>query len=61
MRKELAAIHVALNTYKDEPWIGIFTDSLTSLHAIQNELQRPSHITYHHHTQLIAVIVATLQ
>ena len=39
MRAELAAIYVALNTYKDYAWIFIFTDSQTSLHAIQNELQ----------------------
>jgi ribonuclease HI len=61
MRAELVAIQVALNTYKDDPWVGIFTDSQTSLHAIQNELHRPSHIAYHHHKALITAIVNSLQ
>ena len=38
MRAELAAIHVAFTAHKHDPWLGIFTDSKTSLHAIQNEL-----------------------
>jgi ribonuclease HI len=61
MRAELVAIQVALSLYKDDPWIGIFTDSQTSLHAIQNELQRPSNTTYHHHKPLIIAIVNLLQ
>ncbi len=60
MRAELAAIHVALTVHKHDPWLGIFTDSKTSLHAIQNELQRPSHTTYHQHKPLIAAIVDSL-
>jgi len=60
MRAELAAIHVALNVPKHDPWLGIFTYSKTSLHAIQNELQRPSHTTYHHHKPLIAAVVDSL-
>jgi hypothetical protein len=38
----------------------IFTDSQTSLHAIQHELQRHSHIKHHHHKSLIAAIVSKL-
>ncbi len=60
MRAELVAIHVALDKYKNDPWLGIFTDSQTSLHAIQNELQRPSHTKYHHHKPLITSILDTL-
>jgi hypothetical protein len=60
MRAELVAIHVALDKYKNDNWIGIFTDFQASLHAIQNQLQRPSHTTYHHHRPLIAAIVNTL-
>ncbi len=60
MRADLAAIRVALNVHKHDPWLGIFTDSKTSLHAIQNELQRPSHTTYHHYKPLIAAIVDSL-
>ena len=61
VRAELVAIQVALSIYKDDPWIGIFTDSQTSLHAIQNELQRPSNTTYHHHKPPIAAVVNLLQ
>jgi hypothetical protein len=61
MRAELVAIQVALNTYKDDPWVGIFTDSQTSLHATQNELYRPSHTAYHHHKPLITAIVTSLE
>ena len=61
MRAELVAIQVALNTYKYDPWIGIFTDSQTSLHAIQNELHRPSHTAHYHHKPLITAIVNSLQ
>jgi len=60
MRAELVAIQVALNTYKDDPWVGIFTYSQTSLQAIQNELQRPSHTAYHH-KPLITAIFTSLQ
>jgi hypothetical protein len=60
MRAELAAIYVALDKYKHDLWLGIFTDSQTSLHAIQNELQRPSHTNYHHHKPLISAIVDIL-
>ncbi len=35
-------------------------ESQTSLHAIQNQLQRPSHTTYYPHKPLIAAIVTTL-
>ncbi len=57
MRAQLAAIYVALDKYKHDQWIGIFADSQTSLHAIQNELQRQSHTTYHHHKPLAIAIV----
>jgi hypothetical protein len=57
MRAELGAIYIALDKYKHDPWLGIFTDSQTSLNAIQNELQRPFHTQYHHHKLLIAAIV----
>ena len=57
MRVELAAIHVVLSTYNEDPRIGIFTNSQTSLHDIQHELQRPSHKTYHFRKPLIATIV----
>ena len=55
MRAELVAIHVALDKYKNDKWVGIFTDSQASLPAIQNQLQRPSHTTHHHHKPLIGL------
>jgi len=61
MSAEPAAIHVALDKYKDDPWIGIFTDSKTSLHVIQHELERSSNKNYHHHKPRIAAIVSTLR
>jgi ribonuclease HI len=61
MRAELVAFQVALNIFKDDPWVGIFTHSQTSLHAIQNELHRPSHTAYHHYKPLITAIVNSLQ
>jgi hypothetical protein len=38
MRAEFVAIHVALEKHKNNIWLGIFTDSHTNLHAIQNQL-----------------------
>ena len=61
MRAKLVAIQVSLSKYIDDPWVGIFTNSQTSLHAIQDELQRPSHTAYHHHEPLITAIVNSLQ
>jgi len=58
MRAKLVASYVALYK-KNGKWIGIFTDSQTSLHAIQNQLQRPSRTTYHHHNPLLTSIVDT--
>jgi len=31
MRAELAAIHTALTRFEDHSWLGVFTDSLSSL------------------------------
>jgi len=55
-RAELVAIYVALDKYEKDNWIGIFTNLQTSLHAIQNQLQRSSHTTYHHHNPLQTAI-----
>ena len=59
-RAESVAIYVALGKYKNDKRIGIFTDSQTNLHAIQNQLQRPSHTTYYHHKLLLTAIVNTI-
>ena len=31
MRTELVAIHTGLTRFEERPWIGVFTDSLSSL------------------------------
>ena len=31
MRADLVAIHSALTKFEDHPWIGVFTDSISSL------------------------------
>jgi hypothetical protein len=61
MRSELVAIHEAINTYKDYPRLAIRTDSQTNLHAIQNELQQPSHTGYQYHKPVTAAIVTSLK
>jgi ribonuclease HI len=35
MRAELVAIYAALDKFSMHEWVGIFTDSLSSLHAIR--------------------------
>jgi hypothetical protein len=56
MRAELVAIHTALIIFEDHSWIGVFTDSLSSLHAIRlhyyiKGLTIAPH--YHHHMLLL--------
>ena len=56
MRAELVAIHTALTKFEDHPWIGVFTDSLSSLQAIRLHYYRPGLTTaphYHHHMLLL--------
>ena len=63
MRAELVAIHTALATFATLDWIIIFTDSLSSLHAIDYHNTNPSlggakH--YHHHMLLLQSITELL-
>ena len=56
MRVELVAIHTALITFAALDWIGIFTNFLSSLHAIEHHNTNPGigvakH--YHHHMHLL--------
>jgi predicted enzyme related to lactoylglutathione lyase len=56
VRAELVAIHTALTRFEDNSWIGIFTDSLSSLHAIRLHYYRPGLTIaphYHHHMLLL--------
>ena len=64
MRAELVAIHTALTTLVDHEWIGIFTDSLSSLQAIQHHHAHPgtrSTKDYHHHRILLDSISDILE
>jgi len=51
-RTELVPIHTALSRFEDHPWLGIFTDSLSSIHANRLHYYKPGLTTaprYHHH------------
>jgi len=64
MRAELIAIHTALTRFHDHPWLGIFTDSLSSLHAIRLHYNYPGISTsphYHHHMLLLKSIYDLLE
>ena len=56
MRAELVAIHTALPTFAEHEWIGIFTDCLSNLHAIQHHHNHPgirNTRDYHHRMLLL--------
>jgi len=64
MRAKLVALHTALSIFEAHPWLGIFTDSLSSLKAIRLPYYRPglsasSH--YHHHILLLRSISQLLE
>ncbi len=64
MRAELVAIYTALATFVSHEWIGVFTDSLTSLQAIQHHRTNPGTTSanhYHHHSILLSGIITLLK
>jgi len=64
MRADLVAIYTALNKFAKHEWVGIFTDSLSSLHAIRHRYthQGPSSPqNYHHHLILLSGITGLLE
>ncbi len=64
MRAELVAIHTALTRFADHSWLGIFTDSLSSLQAICLHHHKPGLSVaphYHHHTTLLQSISHLLE
>ncbi len=64
MRAELVAIHTALSTFSTHNWIGIFTDSLSSLQAIRHHHTNPGTTSakhYHHHRLLLESISDLLE
>jgi len=63
MRAELVAIQTALTTFSTHKCIGIFTDSLSSLHAIRHHHTNPGTTNakhYHHHMLLLKSITDLL-
>jgi hypothetical protein len=64
MRAEIVAIHTALARFEDHPWLGIFTDSLSSIQAIILHHQGPGLSmtpNYHHHMLLLQSITYLLE
>ena len=64
MRAELVAIHTALSRFADHSWLGIFTDSLSSIQAIRLHHQRPGLSrtpNYHHHMLLLQGITDLME
>ena len=56
MRAELVTIHTTLTRCAEHPCLGVFTDSLFSLHAIRLNYYRPGLTIaphYHHHMLLL--------
>ena len=56
--------YTALATFASHEWIGVFTDSLTSLQAIQQHRTNPGTTStkhYHHHITLINGITTLLE
>ena len=64
MRAELVAIHTALYKFATHVWVGIFTDSLSSLQAIHHHHTNPGTSDpqhYHHHMLLLSGITDLLE
>ena len=64
MRVELVAIYTALGKFAAHEWVGIFTDSLSSLQAIRHRYTNPgAHGSqhYHHHMLLLSGITDLLE
>ena len=64
MRVGLGTIHTALTTFSTHEWIGIFTDSISSLQAIRHHHTNPGTTSakhYHHHRLLLDSITHLLE
>ena len=64
MRAELVTIHTALTTFASHEWIGIFTDSLSSLQTIRCHYTNPGagrSMHYLHHMLLFGSIINLLE
>jgi len=64
MRAELVAIYTALDKFSTHEWVGIFTDSLSSIHAIRQSYAHQgltNTMNYHHHMLLLSGITDLLE
>ena len=64
MQVELVAIYTALDKFATHEWVGIFTDSLSSLYAIRHHYTHPwpsSTQNYHYHFILLSGIMDLLE
>ncbi len=64
MRAELVAIYTALDKFAIHERVGVFTDSMSSLHAIQHRYTNPGihgPQQYHHHRLLLSGIADLLE
>ena len=64
MRGEFVAIYTALDKFATHEWVGVFTDSLSSLQAIQQHythLGPNSPHDYHHHLLILREITDLLE
>jgi hypothetical protein len=64
MRAELIVIHTALTRFHSHSWLGIFTDSLSTLQAIRLHYNNQNISTsphYHHHLPLLLSISDLLE
>ena len=64
MRAELVAIYTTLDKFTAHEWVGIFTYSLSSLHAIRHRYTNPGALGpqhYHHHMLLLSGITDLLE
>jgi len=64
MRAELVAIYAALEKFATHEWVGIFTDSLSSLQSIRNRYTNPrtrGSQNYYHHLLLLSGITDLLE
>jgi ribonuclease HI len=60
MRAELVAIYTALDKVAIHEWVGIFTDSLSSLQAIRHRYTNPGdHGSQHYHHHMLLLIGIT--
>jgi hypothetical protein len=63
-RADLVNIRTALDKFASLSWVGIFSDSLSNLHAIRNHHGSPgayNSTRYHHHILLLRSISGLLE